>query len=338
MNIPLHIFHEKSILITGGLGSIGREILKNLLPFKPKQIRILDNRETELFHCRQEYRHEKSIRFLYGDVRDKERLLKASQGIDIIFHAAALKHVSLCEYDPYEAIKTNVLGTYNILESAMVNKVDKVILISTDKAVNPSNVMGTTKLLAERLLSSMYYHRGRSQTKFASVRFGNVLSSRGSVLEIWNQQLSQNKKITITDLAMTRFLMSIPDSVALIFYATFLAEEGETFILKMNSVVIQDLAEVFLELNHKPTDFYEIIGRKHGEKIHEDLIFNDERDILLENDLLFVRLPYAEDLTALTRQFKEKMFIPTTRATFSSLDSDLILDKLRIKELLLKQI
>lgn len=338
MDIPLELFKDKTILITGGLGSIGREILNNLLLFKPKQIRIFDNRETELFHCRQSYKHESCLRFLYGDIRDKERLTKASLGVDIVFHAAALKHVSLCEYDPYEAVKTNVLGTYNLLESAMANKVDKVILISTDKAVNPGNVMGTTKLLAERLLSSMYHHRGRSETKFASVRFGNVLSSRGSVLEIWKEQLAKNQPLTITNPQMTRFFMSIPESVKLIFYATALAQEGETFILKMKAVTIGDLAEAFLEFHHQPTDFYEIIGKKVGEKMHEDLIFADEKELLLENEIIFVRLPYTDDSTALTERFKSKSFIPSQRDTFSSNDSDILLNKQSIKQLLLKQV
>lgn len=327
-------FEGKIILVTGGLGSIGEGIVQELIPLKPKQIRILDNRETELFYARQKYKEHDNLRFFYGDVRDKERLFKAMHEVNLVFHAAALKHVFLSEYDPYEAIKTNVHGTQNVIEAAMANNVDKMILISTDKAVNPCNVMGTTKLLAERLISSMHYHRGKNKTQFGAVRFGNVLASRGSVLEIWNKQLAENKKITITDPEMTRFFMSIPESVRLIFYASHLAKDGETFIFKMNSVKIKDMAEAFLELHGRPADFYEVIGKHKGEKMHEELIFAEEQDYLLENDSFFVKLPLIDESSSLFQEFKEKGFLPSTSDNFTSNHPSILLDKAQIKELL----
>jgi FlaA1/EpsC-like NDP-sugar epimerase len=262
------LFQNKAIMVTGGLGSIGSEIVRQLIQYNPKIIRIIDNRETELFYARQAFETSPNIKLLLGDVRDKERLIKASDGIDIIFHAAALKHVLVCEHDPVEAIKTNVIGTQNVIECALENDVKRVILISTDKVVNPTNVMGATKLLAERLVSATYNEKGVKTTKFGIVRFGNVLASRGSVLEIWDKQLKENKKITITHPQMTRFFMSIPESVNLVFTATYYADSGETFILKMPSIRIKDLAEVFLNLRGFSNDYYEVSGIRAGEKMH----------------------------------------------------------------------
>lgn len=334
-----HLFDNKTILITGGLGSIGEKIVDELLKYNPSQVRVLDNRETELFYARKKLQQHKNLRFFHGDVREKERLMKAAQGVDIIFHAAALKHVFLSEYDPYEAIKTNVLGTHNIIETALAQNVDKVILISTDKAVNPCNVMGTTKLLAERLISSMYYHRGRSKTKFGAVRFGNVLSSRGSVLEIWGNQIKEGKKITITDPNMTRFFMTIPESVRLIFHATELAEDGETFIFKMNSVKIGEFAEMFLQLHGRPVDDYEIVGKSKGEKDHEELLFEEEQDYILENEKLFVRLPLVDDAVDLNQRFQSKGFtFPSGKNGFSSRGEEVLLTKDQIRDMLGKHL
>lgn len=327
-------FKDKTILITGGLGSIGSQIVDRLLPFNPKQIRVMDNRETELFYARQKYEKNPNMRFLLGDVREKERLDRAMSDADIVFHAAALKHVYLCEYDPMEAVKTNVLGTYNVIKSAMENNVEKVILISTDKAVNPTNVMGTTKLLAERLVSSMHFNKGKSRTKFGAVRFGNVLYSNGSVLEIWEKQLKEGKKITITDPEMTRFFMTIPQSVDLIFEATKLANSSEVFIFKMNSVRIKDLAEAFLEIKGKPSNHYGIIGRKLSEKGHEELFISDEKDYLLENDKMFVRLPLIMENNPIYDRYIELGFKPTQTINFSSSNKEILLDKEKIKSVL----
>lgn len=331
------LFENKTFLVTGGLGSIGSAIVEKLLKFNIKQIRIFDNRETELFYLREKYKNENRLRFLQGDVREKERLSRAMEGADIVFHAAALKHVLLCEYDPFEAVKTNVLGTQNVIECSLSHNIEKVILISTDKAVNPFNVMGTTKLLAERLISSMHHNRGASETKFGAVRFGNVLDSRGSVLEIWKKQIEENKKITITDPEMTRFFMSIPQSVDLILNATKLVEDSEIFIFKMNGVKIKDLAEAFLELNNKDKNDYEIIGKKLGEKMHEDLIFDVEQDFLMENEEIFVKLPLVQDKhqhSVLFEKYNEKGFRTSQKTKFRSNEEEFILDKNKIKKMI----
>jgi len=331
------LFEDKRILVTGGLGSIGSEIVKQLLAYNPKEIRILDNRETELFYARVSYSNHENVRALFGDVRDKERLLKATDGVDIIFHAAAMKHVFVCEYDPFEAVKTNVIGTQNVIECALEHNLERMLLISTDKAVNPSNVMGATKLLAERLVSATCNYRGEKRTKFGVVRFGNVLGSRGSVLEIWESQLKEGKKITVTNPDMTRFFMSIPESVKLIFSATCYAENGETFVLKMPSVRIGDLAEAFLELKGFATDYYKIIGMGAGEKMHEELISESEVSLLMENEDMFVRLPLTLNFDREKERFEKMGFKKSEVKEFSSGDRKYLLNKEKIKEVLLQQ-
>jgi len=331
-----NLFRDKAILVTGGLGSIGSEIVKQLPNYNPKQIIILDNRETELYYAKISYKSNENVAFLFGDVRDKERLLRTTDGVDVIFHAAAMKHVFVCEYDPVEAVKTNAIGTQNVIECALEHNMERMILISTDKAVNPTNVMGATKLLAERLVSAMCNYRATNTTKFGVVRFGNVLASRGSVLENWEKQIKEDKGITITNPDMTRFFMSIPESVNMIFTATYYAENGETFILKMPSIRIGDLAEVFLELKGFPADYYEIIGVGAGEKMHEGLLFEGEADLLMENEELFVRLPLTLDFDKEKRRFEKKGFKKSEVAEFSSKDKKYLLGKKAIEKVLLQ--
>jgi len=284
------LFKNKVIAVTGGLGSIGSKIIEKLLKYSPSEIILLDNRETGLFYA-SEYSHDKRIRAYYCDVREKEQVKGMLKNTDIVFHAAAMKHVVVGEKNPFETVKTNVIGTQNLIESCMENQVDKMILISTDKAVNPTNVMGATKLLAERLVSSMCNIRKENDTKFGIVRFGNVLYSSGSVLEIWRKQLEEKKKITVTNPDMTRFFMAIEQSIKLIFNASYYAKNGETFILKMPSVKIGTLAEVFLEINGYNKNYSTIIGIRPGEKLHEELLLEDESESILENDQFFLRMP-----------------------------------------------
>ena len=253
----------------------------------------MDNNETALFDLEQDLKSSK-IRTFVGDIRDLQRLKMAFKDIDIIFHAAAYKHVPLCEYNPMDAVKTNVMGTQNIIDAAIVCEVKKVILISTDKAVNPANVMGATKLLAERLMISSNAYSGRDGTQFSCVRFGNVLNSRGSVIPVFKKQIKEGGPLTITDEGMTRFIMHIHEAAKLILTAGSISEGGEIFILKMPSVKVTDLAEAMLEY-YAPKYGYdvedinvEIIGKRVGEKLHEELMTPDEILYAEETDDLFI--------------------------------------------------
>ena len=241
------IFKNKKILVTGGTGSIGQEILREILKYEPTVVRIIDVDETKQFELQQEYEDYDNIRFLLGDIRDKERLYRAIEDIDIVFHTAALKHVLACEYNPFEAVKTNVIGTQNLIDVCIDEEVEKVIFTSSDKAVNPTNVMGATKLLAERLITSANYYKGARKTIFSSVRFGNVLGSRGSVIPLFKTQIAKGGPVTITDKEMTRFIMSMCDAINLLFKATEIAQGGEIFVFKMDAIKITDLAEVMIE-------------------------------------------------------------------------------------------
>ena len=286
-------YKGKKVLVTGGSGSIGQKIVKELLNHDVDVVRVLDNNETALFDLEQDLNSSK-IRTLVGDIRDYRRLERAFKDIDIIFHAAAYKHVPLCEYNPLDAVKTNVIGTQNIIDAAITCDVDKVILISTDKAVNPVNVMGATKLLAERLMISSNVYSGRGGTKFSCVRFGNVLNSRGSVIPVFKKQIKQGGPLTITDERMTRFIMHIHEAAKLILTAGSLSNGGEIFILKMPSVTVPDLAEAMIEyyapkygFNIEDIDI-EIIGKRVGEKLHEELMTPEELVCAEDNDDLFI--------------------------------------------------
>lgn len=289
-------FEGKSILVTGGAGSIGSALVKHILKYNPLVVRVLDTNETGLFELGQECAdYEDKTRMLLGDVRDKERILKASQNMDFVFHAAALKHVYLNEYSPLEAVKTNVLGAQNVFDAALENDVGKVIFISTDKAVDPTSVMGTTKLLTEKLTTAANYNKGKKRTIFSSVRFGNVLGSRGSIVPIFLEQIKRGGPVTVTDKRMTRFIMPMDRAVELILKASSIALGGEIFILKMPSIRIIDLAELLIEkeaqkYGYNASDIkIKFIGTKPGEKIHESLITGYERDnARIEDELIIV--------------------------------------------------
>ena len=296
----LNTFRNKKILVTGGTGCIGSEIVKSILNYEPKVVRIFSNDEDNTFKMSQELGTSRNKRFLIGDIRDKERLITAMKGIDIVYHAAALKHVPLCEYNPFEAIKTNVLGTQNVIEAALENNVKKVINISTDKAVNPVNTMGATKLLAEKLITDANFYKGKSKTVFSSVRFGNVLFSRGSVIPLFEDQIRNKKMVTITDPKMTRFMMSLESTLKLVFKATLIAKGGEIFILKMPVVKLGDLTDVVIskyaeKYKCKKTDIKkELIGPRSGEKIFEELMTETEAEKAFESKDMLIILPEAE--------------------------------------------
>ena len=331
-------FKNKKILVTGGVGSIGSQLVKKILTLNPGIIRVFDNNETALFDLEQELKSEK-IRILIGDIRDKDRLIMAMDGIDFVFHAGALKHVPICEYNPFDAVKTNVLGTQNVLEAALENRVEKVINISTDKAVSPTNVMGATKLLSERLTISANYYRGNKRTVFSSVRFGNVLNSRGSVIPLFKKQIMEGGPVTITDMNMTRFFMEIPSAIHLILTAGEIAQGKEIFILKMPALRIIDLAEVMIEeyakgYGYKPADIsIKEIGKRIGEKLYEDLMAEEEAERAYERNDMFLIIPHTLPSEEPFDPEKIKGFIKTERCDFSSKTAPLI-DKNKLRQIL----
>ena len=293
-------FKNKRILVTGGTGSIGSAIVRELLNYHPRQIRVFSRDETKQFELGHALDAPASVNFLIGDIRDKERLNMAMEKIDIVFHVAALKHVVSCENNPFEAIKTNVQGTQNVIDCAYANGVDKVIMISTDKATDPTNVMGCTKLLAEKLILASFLYKGDKKTKFCCVRFGNVLASRGSVVPLFLNQIKRGLPITITDPQMTRFIMSISQAVQLVLKSTKLMKNREIFVLKMPVVTLKDLAraviEVFQEKNKIKLDVpVKIIGKKEGERLHEKLLTIEESEGALETEDMFIILPNLLD-------------------------------------------
>lgn len=292
-----NIFKGKRVLVTGGTGSIGSEIVRRLLKHEPKVVRIFSRDETKQFELQQELGDREDLRFLIGDVRDRDRLTKAFEEIDIVFHAAAMKHVPACEYNPFEAVKTNVEGTQNIIDAALENKVEKVVAISTDKAVNPINTMGATKFLSEQLMINTYLFTKHKKTTFSCVRFGNVMGSRGSVIPLFEKQIKAGGPLTLTHPDMTRFIMSIPQAVDLVFKATKMSRGGEIFIFKMPVVKIEDLAKAMI-LNFAPLYGYQPqeidikdIGIRDGEKMYECLMTEEEAQRAFENEYMFIVHP-----------------------------------------------
>jgi len=281
-----NFYQGKDILVTGGVGSIGSEIVQELLSFSPRQVRILDNRETEIFHMGHLLKEHKNVRYLVGDVRDVERVRKAVSGCHIVFHAAALKHVPSCEYNPFEAVKTNVLGTQNVIDASMKEGVERVIFISTDKAVNPTNTMGATKLLAERLMLNAQI--SSPKTRFSCVRFGNVLDSQGSVVPLFKKQIADGGPLTITHAEMRRFFINIPAAVRLVLESCERMKGGEIFLLKMKAFMIKDLAEVLIQERAQEEVVIDLIGLRPGERVDEMLMTEEEAEIAIEDNGMFV--------------------------------------------------
>ncbi|VVB80268.1 GDP-L-fucose synthase [uncultured archaeon] len=297
-----NLIKNKIVLITGGTGSIGAELVRQTLKFGPKQVRILSRDQTKQLYLEKELNEfiraeSPNVRFFIGDIRDKERLKSIFRGVNIVFHAAALKHVSSCEYNLFEAIKTNVYGLQNVLEEAVANNVERFVYVSTDKAVNPSSIMGLTKYLGEKMVANTYYYQGAKRTPFASVRFGNVLNSSGSIIPLFKQQINQGGPVTITDPNMRRFFMPIPSAAQLVLSALNYSQVNETFILKMPSIKILDLAEVLIQeyaprVGKDPKDIkIKIIGRYPGEKVHEQLISSEEAESAVEMKDFFIIRP-----------------------------------------------
>lgn len=268
------LFKNKKILITGGTGSLGTALTKDLLTKDVSVIRIYSRDEWKQTQMESEIRDER-LRFLIGDIRDKERLSRALEDIDIVIHAAALKQVPVAEYNPFEAIKTNVNGAQNLIECSIDNKVDTVLAISTDKAVSPLNTYGATKLLMERMFVSKNYSSQNHKIKTMCVRYGNVLGSRGSVVPVFLNQISHGKKITVTDSSMTRFNITMKQALDLVFRSLEHGINGSILIPKLKAYKLADLVDAIDDLLDEKIEF-EKINPRQGEKFHEVLINNHE--------------------------------------------------------------
>lgn len=284
------LFSGKKILVTGGTGSFGHQIVDRLMHENPSEIRIFSRDEKKQYDMQFEYSGNNKLRFIVGDVRNKESLLNAMRGVDIVFHAAALKQVPSCEYNPFEAVKTNTTGAQNVIECALFHNVEKVIAISTDKAVEPVNVMGMTKAIQERLITSANVHRDGKRTIFACVRYGNVLGSRGSVIPVFRNQIDNDQNLTLTDHAMTRFILTLNDAIDLVFKSVEYALGGEIFVLKIPAHTVTDLAEVMIEASGKKLKVVQT-GIRPGEKLHETLVSPTESLRTIEKEDLYIILP-----------------------------------------------
>ena len=281
------MFDGKKVLITGGTGSLGQSLTKRILQTNVKTIRIFSRNESKQVSMESKF-NDKRLRFLIGDIRDLPRLTTAFEDIDIVFHAAALKHVPVVEYNPFEAIKTNVIGSQNVIDACLHHDVEIAVGVGTDKAVSPLNTYGATKLLMEKLFvtAKNYVDKEKHKTKFISLRYGNVLGSSGSVVPKFLEQFKNNEKTTITDPNMTRFSITMEEALDFILSSTMDGKGSEIFIPKMKAYSIMDLKQALVELTRDPGEEY--VSVRTGEKMHEALINEDEMRYTWEIDNRYV--------------------------------------------------
>jgi UDP-N-acetylglucosamine 4,6-dehydratase/5-epimerase len=298
INGPTHL-RGRRILVTGGSGTIGARLVDHLLTSSPAVVRVFGRDETKQFYQRHRHRG-RDVRFLIGDIRDRDRLARACEGIDVVFHCAALKHVESGEYNPFEATLTNVTGTQNVIDACLAAGVDTMILTSSDKAANPTSVMGASKLLAEKLVSAATNYRGTHPTTFASVRFGNVLGSRGSAIELFARQIEAGGPVTVTDPEMTRFIMSVDRAVELAINAAEIARGGEVFVFKMPVARLDHLITATIDVvapmhGIDPSAIArEPIEPRAGEKPYEELMTEDEATRAVDLGDMFAVMPSIE--------------------------------------------
>lgn len=296
-------FNTKKVVVTGACGTIGSELTRQLLEdFEVEELVCLDNNESALFFLEQRFSKFDNAHFFLADMRDNGKLNKQFKGMDIVFHAAALKHVILCERSPFEAVQTNILGVRNVIDAAIKGEVEKVIFTSSDKAVNPTNVMGTSKLMGERLITAANSTTRGNGPVFSSTRFGNVLGSSGSVIPIFREQIRKGGPVTLTHEEMTRFIMSVEEAVRLVIDSTMIACGGEVFVTKMPIIRIKDLAEVMIKQlaprgGYSPESIkIKMIGTKPGEKLYEELMSDEETARTYELEKYFAVLPAFRSL------------------------------------------
>lgn len=269
------MFNNKTLLITGGTGSFGNAVLKRFLDTDIAEIRIFSRDEKKQDDMRKRYSSSK-LKFYIGDVRDYQSVLNATRGVDYIFHAAALKQVPSCEFHPMEAVKTNVLGTENVLECAIQNGIKRVVCLSTDKAVYPINAMGISKAMMEKVMVAKSRNLDETKTVICGTRYGNVMASRGSVIPLFIEQIRAGKALTLTDPHMTRFMMTLADAVDLVLYAFEHGNNGDLFVQKAPAATVDTLAKALTQLLGKPDHPIEVIGTRHGEKLYEALLSREE--------------------------------------------------------------
>jgi len=322
------MFNNMRILVTGGTGSWGYELIRQLLPQNPRQIIVFSRNESSQV-AMSRFFEDARLTFCIGDIRDKDALTRACEHVDYVFHLAALKHVPVCEDQPYEALKTNVIGTQNVIEAAIANKVKRVIYISTDKAANPSNFYGMTKAIGEKLI--VYANLLHSETKFVCVRGGNVLGTNGSVVHLFMHQIQTKRQVGITDLRMTRFFLTLQDAIKLLFKASAESIGGEIFVMTMPTCRIVDLAQVLMDSLGRQADIVET-GIRPGEKLHEILLteFESKSTIVYDDEYLVILPPL--DIPGLKQHYAS--YLSVEFDSFSS--SQNVMDQEHIRQMLVR--
>jgi UDP-N-acetylglucosamine 4,6-dehydratase/5-epimerase len=289
------MFKKSTLLITGGTGSFGNAVLRRFLKSDIEEIRIFSRDEKKQDDMRRIYNDPK-LKFHIGDVRDSRSLNSAMRGVDYVFHAAALKQVPSCEFYPMEAVRTNVLGTENVLEAAVNSNVKRVVCLSTDKAVYPINAMGISKAMMEKVMVAASRNLEKTNTVICGTRYGNVMASRGSVIPLFVDQVKAGKPITVTDPSMTRFMMTLDDAVDLVLYAFEHGQNGDMFVQKAPAATVETLTQAVLELMHKPEHDVRNIGTRHGEKLYEALLSREEMAVAQDMGNYFRVPPDGRDL------------------------------------------
>jgi UDP-N-acetylglucosamine 4,6-dehydratase len=329
-------FTDKKVLLIGGTGTIGSSLLQTILLDNPAVVRIFSRDEHKQFELQHRMSAHKNIRYLIGDVRDPIRVERAMQGVDYVFHTAAMKHVPSCEYNPFEAVQTNIIGTQNVIQASLNAGVKKVVFTSTDKAIAPTNTYGASKLMAERLIASAQFQTGPKATIFSGVRFGNVMGSRGSVIPLFQWQIRDKREITVTDMAMSRFMMTLKQATDLTIQSLRQAQGGEIFVLKMPIIRLRDLADVIIDHSSRKLQIspesisIKEIGLRPGEKMYEELMTDDESMNAIELRDMFV---IPNNFLDFVPQYEDAR--PAERHTYSSHTAEPI-SKQDLEALLLK--
>lgn len=311
------MYKDCIILITGGTGSWGRELVRQLLPQMPQEVRIFSRGECAQVEMARNFQDER-LKFIIGDIRDEEAVDEATKDVDYIFHLAALKHVPVCELQPQEALKTNIIGTNHIIKMAIKNGVKKVIDVSTDKAVNPHNLYGMTKAIGERLI--IQANQVSEHTRFICIRGGNVIGSNGSVVPLFIKQIQEHNEVTITDKLMTRYFMTLPEAIHLLFKGVEASYGGETFVMRMPSYYIEDIANVLIEASGKSNVCIKEVGMRPGEKIDEVLISEHEALNTFKYDDTYYLIMPTLNIKGLEEHYKDKGLEKVTFEKYTSAD------------------